>query len=258
MGWRVEFLQAMCAFPDAIEALTSLIRTLARGDLRDSAAELLTRARIVALAKGDGGVRPIGICAVFRNLIGRVLLSAWREGLVEHLTEAGGDGRLLQLAVGVPRGAQICRTYLEEYLRLNPTHVAIDGDVHNAFNEVWRTAIVEGIMALGEEKGRSLLPFFLTIYGRPSKIAVRGVDFARLFVDSAVGSTKGDVLGMLLFCRAIHPILRETARANPDAHQTWYADNGYHLPPLRWLPPPPRRTSGYSASAAGSTSRAGR
>ena len=48
MGWRVESLQALCAFPDAIEALTSLIRALARGDLHDSATELLTRARLVA------------------------------------------------------------------------------------------------------------------------------------------------------------------------------------------------------------------
>ena len=231
MGWRVESLQALCAFPDAIEALTSLIRALARGDLHDSATELLTRARLVALAKEDGGIRPIGICAVFRNLVGRILLSAWREDLDAHFTEKGGNGRLLQLAVGVPRGTQICCTHIAEYLRLNPTHVAIEGDVRNAFNEVWRTAIVEGIMALGEEKGRSLLPFFLTVYGKPSKIAVRGADGARHFVDSQVGSTQGDVLGMLLFCLAIHPILRDTARENPDAHQAWYADNGYHLGP---------------------------
>lgn len=233
MGWRVESLQAPCAFPDAIEALTSLVRALARGDLNDSATELLTRARLVALAKEDGGLRPIGICAVFRNLVGQILLSAWREDLDAHLTEKGGNGRLLQLAVGVPRGTQICCTHIAEYLRLNPAHVAIEGDVRNAFNEVWRTAIVEGIMALGEEKGRSLLPFFLTVYGMPSKIAVRGADGARHFVDSQVGSTQGDVLGMLLFCLAIHPILRDTARENPDAHQAWYADNGYHLPPPR-------------------------
>ena len=29
----------------------------------------------------------------------------------------------------------------------------------------------------------------------------------------------------------VHPVLRDTARENPDVHQAWYADNGYHLGP---------------------------
>src|SRR5205085_747225 len=89
----------------------------------------------------------------------------------------------------------------------------------NAFNCVSRQAFLDEVAT----RFPSLFPFVSLCYGASSVL---------LFGDRRLASTsgvqQGDPLGPLLFCLAIHPVLRRISEECPGLESnSWYLDDGW-------------------------------
>jgi hypothetical protein len=227
-GWRGEYYTAIAHNGDILERLTEVVRRCLRGEIgsgiRDSGiAQAMSGARLVALAKERGGIRPIGVTDVLRRLAGRVLVSVYRDDLAAHFVSP--SGRVVQFAVGRPHGSTTCCIATNEHLRLHPDEAVMNGDVKNAFNETMRLAMAAGIAQLKCRGGRAMMAFFLWNYGRTSDLSFFGEDGVRNIIKGESGSTQGCALGTVLFCLATFPLIVEAVEETESVHAYSFSDD---------------------------------
>ena len=190
--------------------------------------------RIIPLKKPDGGVRPIAVGEVWVRLLGRI--TARKE---KHVGLALAP---LQYGVAFQGGAEViihaCGMFARwVQARMSGVHaiprelddpddpwVLVAVDLRNAFNTVKRAAVFKGVM----ERCPELIPYFLWMYGAPSDLRF---DSGRKVCQSATGVRQGDPLGSLLFCLAIHDVLRRLKIAVPKANAMFYIDDGTIIGP---------------------------
>jgi hypothetical protein len=79
--------------------LSDLVALLAGGLAPAEVQPYLAGARLIALSKKDGGVRPVAVGECFRRLVGKCLCQATREDARSHLWP-------LQSGVAVPLGVE--------------------------------------------------------------------------------------------------------------------------------------------------------
>jgi hypothetical protein len=82
----------------ASEFLQAVVARMAEGRVDESARRFMYGARLVALLKTDGGLRPIACGDVFRRMAAKLLCAAVADDARAHLKECG------QLGVCVPGG----------------------------------------------------------------------------------------------------------------------------------------------------------
>ncbi|CAI7910522.1 unnamed protein product [Closterium sp. NIES-54] len=194
--------------------LHALVNTILGGNLPASVANLLTASRLIALAKPEGGARPIAIGECLTRLATKAALSAMGEATREFFLP-------LQYGVAVPGGAETVIYAARAYLDAHPTSMVLQADIANAFNSVSRQAIAT---ALQDPALSPLLPFVKLTYGNPSQLLL-DVIFNSEPLRSERGVRQGDPLGPLLFAAGIHATLRDTATTHPDVLCLAYADD---------------------------------
>jgi hypothetical protein len=101
-------------------------------------------ARLIALRKPNGGLRPIACGCVLRRLAGRAACEIFGEGIKR------GCGRF-QYAVGTRAGCEVVHKTLAALTEAFPQGVVLAFDATNAFNSVPRQRILDGAARLAPD-----------------------------------------------------------------------------------------------------------
>ena len=120
-------------------SLTSLCNLVLRGEVPASVRPLFFGASLCALAKKDGGIRPIAVGNALRRLATKVVLAPITTELRGHLQPT-------QLGVGTPGGCEAALRATRSYLQDSTTpKVLLKIDLKNAFNSLRRDKILAAV-----------------------------------------------------------------------------------------------------------------
>ena len=162
----------------------------------------------MALAKPDGGIRPIAIGCTLRRLAGKICMRRIKDKCAALFHPC-------QLGVGTPLGAEIaihgCRRYMR--LNYNSNKVVLKVDFSNAFNSVKRDKILQGVQKHSPE----LFPFVHQAYSKPSVL-----QFGDNKLLSMEGAQQGDPMGPYLFSLAT----MDLSKSCQSELNLWYLDDG--------------------------------
>lgn len=188
-----------------VRALTSFINTALEGGIDHNVAQVFGAARLLALRKRGGGLRPIAVGETLRRLVGKCVCLTLRKQLEQHFFPS-------QLGVGIKGGVEMVVHAVESILDDPATCEAILAvDLSNAFNEMERKPILEEL----QQHFPELLPFVSSLYAHPTPLILRaGVRFRTFW--SVTGVQQGDPLGPVLFALAFHRVLRRVSSKVPS------------------------------------------
>ena len=213
-GWTTDITRKLCRdacregdlLCDAIAALT---RRVAESELLEGFLGPLTCCRLVALEKGKGGVRPVGVGEALRRLICKAISRVARA----ELQAACGA---MQTCGGVAGGCEAAARVIQRLWEEDDTECVVLIDATNAFNSVSRAQALRATWGRCPALGRALQ----NLYGCTSALLLE--DGSAL--ESQEGTTQGCPLGMAMFAVASMPLI---ARAEtPRVRQVWFADDG--------------------------------
>ena len=173
--------------------------------------------RLVALPKGDNGVRPIGIGDIWRRLIAKC-----------NLAESGEDAKAIcgadQLCAGLTSGIEGAIHGMNQLWSDTET-LEHQGfllvDARNAFNEINRIAMLWNIRHLWPKGAR----FAFNCYRFHSLLIVRSSTGTLFELYSQEGVTQGDVLAMICYAIGILPLCQLLREIHIDCRTPWYADD---------------------------------
>ena len=174
--------------------LTEAVRILAAGDVPTDIAPHLAGARLFALPKSGGDLRPIAVGETLRRLVGKCLCAAVKEDALHHFAP-------LQLGVATPLGTEAIIHAVRQWLVRNTgsaTKVLLKVDFENAFNVLDRPELLRQVRA----HLPGLAPWVEWCYGAHSRLLCDGAALT-----SESGVQQGDPLGPLLFALTLQPAL---------------------------------------------------
>ena len=173
-------------------------------------------ARLVALLKKDGGLRPIACGEILRRVAGRALCMRWRRPLAELLLRAHQVG--VAVDAGGETAARLARTVSARWLAEHRSDSCVlKIDFTNAFNEHNRQHMLSEVAAAFPDA----LWYAVAAYASPTRLV-----FGDYFLSSSSGVQQGDPLGPALFSIHLAAVWREALQdASLDLH-VWYLDDG--------------------------------
>ena len=180
-----------------------------------SSIESYTACRLIPLEKKPDGVRPIGIGEVLRRIIGKAVLSVFKEDVMQS---AGS----LQLCAGQSSGCEAAIHAMSKIFEEDTSDAILLVDASNAFNTINRKAVLHNIQCLCP----SIARYVINCYQHPSRLFVLGGGE----LSSEEGTTQGDPLAMPTYAIGITPLLaaiKDDAKEDFE-HQTKhvaYADD---------------------------------
>ena len=212
--------------------LPNLLMKFAKGQLPPEAVSYFCGARLVALVKKDGDLRPIAVGDSLRRLTARLLLRQCKGPVAAYLAERH------QVGVGVPGGLEAtCHT--ARRVRHSWAQAGVTGraflklDFSNAFNRLAREPLLEQTAKVVP----LLLPFVLMLY-----VVATVLLFGTTVILSLLGVQQGDPLGPPLYAITFaflwELVLAEVRRrlgVGPDGlpftgplldFAAWYLDDG--------------------------------
>ena len=194
-GVRPKHIQGIVGCPihgrEALAALTTLVNLLLRGKCPPDIKRILFGARLLALTKRSGGIRPIAVGYTWRRL-------AAKCANMYAVTKLSDVLQPIQLGVGVKGGCEAAVHTSRRLITDMPSDwVVAKLDFTNAFNTLRRDSMLHAVSDAVPE----LLPFCKSAYQDPSVLA-----YGSRNVMSCEGVQQGDPLGPLLFSLTLHPI----------------------------------------------------
>lgn len=180
----------------ALEALTDLINAMAAGEAPVTARALLAGASLHALAKKDGGIRPIAVGETLRRLTSKLVGTRAVDEAREYLQP-------LQCGVRCANGAEAVVHMTAQYMFRHSddrSKAVLKIDFENAFNSVDRAVMLKACLA----HAPSAAHWARWCYADSSDLYY-GADV----VASARGVQQGDNLGPLLYALAQQPLLEQ-------------------------------------------------
>ncbi|CEM34278.1 unnamed protein product [Vitrella brassicaformis CCMP3155] len=196
------------------------------GDLPPLVTRLLAAARLFALEKPGGGVRPIAIGDVLRRWVTRALC-------MQHKLDFEEEFRPPQFAVGTSAGGEklfrAAQTYIQTQDAVGQdadgrpiTRTLLSLDCRNAFNEIGRQHIIDELAV----KHLAMVAFFWQFYGIAALLWYTMEDGRVETIHSRQGVQQGDAAGPFLFCLAFQPALRRLQEQFPAALVGGFMDDG--------------------------------
>ena len=196
------------------EQLAVVCQTLANGDAPRQLAPHLAGANLVALAKEDGGLRPIAVGEILRRLTGNVLC--------EHI-KGRARQQLWPLQTGCcsPLGAEATVHAVRQWCERNASvngKVLLKLDFTNAFNSLDRGSALRAVRSRFPELER----WARWTYAEPSNLRS-----GSHVISSQAGVQQGDPLGPLIFSLTVQTVLEELAADTSLDLHAFYSDDGF-------------------------------
>lgn len=196
-----------------LEALRRPVDLFLRGAVPVSVRPFFFGARLTALKKPKGGVRPVACGDVLRRLCGKVLAAREKRSLRAFFLPHS------QVGVAVPGGADIAAS-LARCALLLPGAAFLKYDFKNAFNCVHRGAV----LAACRRVCPTWSPHVEAAYGSPSWLF-----FGAHCISSCGGVQQGDVLGPALFSMVLADVaaFARSQVVGGLSAEVWYLDDGF-------------------------------
>lgn len=210
--------------PDAslLGATVELANVVLSGKCSNIMAPFFGSARLLALQKSDGGVRPIAIGDFFRRLISKAAM----KKVLPVCPSIFGN---IQLGVKVPNACEMIVHDLNSFASrgIFHTNVLLKLDWKNAFNEFSRRVMFEEVRKFSP----GLSGLVEWIYGSKANLF-----YFDKILKSAAGTQQGDPLGPFLFCLVQQRFLRDIPSTFDISYQKFYMDDGNIVLPLKNVP----------------------
>jgi hypothetical protein len=221
-GLSIQHLLDACEVPgsEVPSALAHAVNLIACGGVPPAARPFVFGARLIALAKKDGGLRPIACGEALRRVAAKLLCTRHNKQLSVELRAVG------QVGVGVAGGAESlthAARRLSDSWRESPAYLVLKVDFQNAFNLVERELVLEAC----RRRMPGVLPYAWCAYGTQSTLFFDDEE-----IPSSCGVQQGDPLGPALFSLALGEVWREIQyrlerEALPPLEMAgWYLDDG--------------------------------
>ena len=141
-----------------LEALASFCSALANNSLSCDCMKLLTTARLVAVAKPNGGVRPIAVGETLRRLAAKCVHEATLSAVSSYLLPT-------QVGVKVPNAAELVAHKVKAWRQENrQDEIIVQVDLRNAFNSIDRNVLLREV----RERVPALYPYAHACYSTPA------------------------------------------------------------------------------------------
>jgi hypothetical protein len=198
----------------SLETVGRVVARFADGRLPAEARRFFFGARLVALAKVGGGLRPIACGDVFRRMAAKLLCTRAGEDAAAFLATFGQLG--VACEAGMDGITHAARRYAAEFLRPGGGRCILKVDVRNAFNTCSRSDFLHMV----REQFPELFHYATAAYGHESLL-----QFADVFLASRAGVHQGDPLGPLFFALSLVAIL-QSIDTDPLELNAWFLDDG--------------------------------
>ena len=173
-------------------SIVDLVNLLLEGKTPLPVRGALFGATLLAIAKKQGGIRPIAVGYVWRRLAAKVACNHVKIACSSMLAPR-------QLGFGVPGGAEAAVRAARRFLdNMHHDQLFLKIDFRNAFNTLRRDAILEAVVKHFPE----LLPYATSTISSPSHL-----QFGEFILLSEEGAQQGDPLGPLYFCLVFKELL---------------------------------------------------
>ena len=172
-----------------LRSITNLVNLTLRGSVPEYVRDSFFGAKLCALSKKDGGLRPIAIGSVYRRLASRMA--------AHHLASVvGPELRPVQMGVGTPLGCEAAVHATREFLTANTSASAtvVKVDIRNAFNTVRRDVLLKSV----RDRCPEIYPLAFQAYRTPSPL-----HFGEHVILSSCGVQQGDPLGPVFFALVV-------------------------------------------------------
>lgn len=189
-----------------LDTLADFINCVLAGKTPQFAAPFFFGARLIALSKHDGGVRPIAIGNTLRRLSAKVL-NKWAMLKSAPLFQS------VQYGAGARNGAETVIHRVRSFLSSSDDTCLVKIDFKNAFNTIRRDCFLEHV-AVSLPRAYN---FVHSAYGLPSLLINKSN-----IIYSSEGVQQGDPMGPLLFCLALRSL---TSKLSTPLN-LWYMDDG--------------------------------
>jgi hypothetical protein len=229
-GWRYEHLKGMIESQDSRNTLTAYFQTIARADVPTQIADFLATALLVPFMKDSPAVdaakreaahasgipyippcRPITIGGIFSRAVTAAALRASHDALVEALGPTN-------ICFKVPNGMEIAQWLCKIALQENPECGILSLDAKNAFNACSRDKIWNAVCNTpGLEPLKPLIRMLYMDREADLLYYPAGQCFPQGTLHSKEGTRQGCVLGMVLFCLLMVPLVAWINSLEPDA-----------------------------------------
>lgn len=184
---------------------TTLINLILAGKVPAEIKPVLFGARLIALTKKDGGLRPIAIGCALRRLCSKLCCFFTKHKATEILAP-------IQVGVSVSGGAESMVHSTKHFLN-DSNQCLLKIDFQNAFNSVQRGAF----LAETQKHLPQIHNYSVCAYELESALL-----FGPHTIHSCTGVQQGDPIGPLLFSMAINPIITKLSLPL----NVWYLDDG--------------------------------
>jgi len=213
-GMTIELLLILAQDAECLKALCLIVRDIINYDIPQHIRERLTRCRLIALGKPDGGVRPIAIGDALLKVAGKILFMRHKVDINKYF----GDVQFgCMSSGGCETVAHNVRADVEQ------GRCVLTIDQKNAFNSPSRKALSEALHAVSQF--RNFWPLFDLEYGTPSELLYFADKQHHSTIMSQTGTRQGSSLGGFYFCLVMHPILRAVQAEFPNIRIYAYIDD---------------------------------
>ncbi|XP_074605797.1 uncharacterized protein LOC141858854 [Acropora palmata] len=204
------------------ETIATMTKILCTRYIDPSTIEPLIASCLIPLDKGEGAVRPIGVCEVLRHIIGKCVMNIAKKDVVE----VSGS---LQLCAGQKSGSEAAIHAMHTIFETDETDGVLLIDASNAFNALNRQAALHNI--------RVQCPIIATYAINTYRLSARLFIIGGQEILSAEGTTQEDPLAMGLYALSIQPLITSLQGAC-KIKQCWFADDASGAGPVaeikRW------------------------
>jgi NAD(P)H-dependent FMN reductase len=216
-GWTGELVQVLVNDEVCLAGLHALVLDIANGSLVEDARALLLASKLIAVPKGDDGVRPIAIGSTFYKLAALLCMKEVRPAFASLFEP-------IQLGVGVEGGPEraslLIRTKLDS---CGDKGCIVSCDFKNAFNSRDRSTIAKAVYNHGDVA--PIWNIFDWAYRSPSQlVVVQGGKVVASFASSD-GVRQGDPLASLGYALSVHDVYVVIAKRHPKVLVTAIIDD---------------------------------
>ena len=211
-SWTEDLIyQAIDTDATLMEDFAAMIADICNAQIPNRVKPIILASRLIAIAKEDGGIRPIAIGEAILKIAEAYLLSLAKNNIADELEP-------IQLAFKSKGTEEIIHASRKSY---DEGKSIISIDCTNAFNTIKRTKLFAALQSTKSDIRTLFAPILWLEYAFPTRLHNNFME--KLY--SREGVRQGSVLASLFFCLGLHPVLQSLSKRYPSAKFLAFMDD---------------------------------